>query len=217
MNIIIEFRKLIEIFLGGIKMPWLSEQHMQIELCLFLSKQEGVSNVIPEFPVRVGSKTDYIDVVVEYHGDLVAIELKYKTEVAGNIEYGKLKDIKLKAHGAQDLARASYIKDVARIEKFVMNHEFQFGLFIGISNDPAIWNAAGNTQVQDYDVRFTNENGFSRVLTGHLLKDPGKTFIKEYPSGIILHKSYRFTKDWTKKFKGISGKNEFIGTIVEVS
>ncbi|MCH4169477.1 MAG: hypothetical protein LKF42_09490 [Streptococcaceae bacterium] len=81
----------------------------------------------------------YIDILVEYLGDCYPIELKYKTKKFKTNIGSEL--FILKNHGAQDLGKYDFIKDISRIESF-SGHlpRFKKGYVIWLTNDPSYWN-----------------------------------------------------------------------------
>ena len=62
-----------------------------------------------------------IDVVIhDKNGDLIPIELKYKTKNTNLDFYGE--NYKLTNHGAVDIGRYSFRKDIYRIEQYLLSH-----------------------------------------------------------------------------------------------
>ena len=83
--------------------------------------------------------TKYIDIIVSLDGNIYPIELKYKTKlfnakVGGELYY-------LKNHGAQDIGKYDFVKDIYRLETF-REHIFGYkeGYAIWLTNDPYYWN-----------------------------------------------------------------------------
>ena len=78
----------------------------------------------------------YIDIVLTYkNGKTVPIELKYKTKkleyISDNGEY-----FNLKSHLANDHARYDFVKDICRIENYlIMNSNSDYGYAIMLTND----------------------------------------------------------------------------------
>ncbi|HJM04702.1 MAG TPA: hypothetical protein QF549_03695 [Candidatus Saccharimonadaceae bacterium] len=77
----------------------------------------------------------HIDIVVFDDSKMIPIELKYKTRRTDKIVSGER--YVLKNHGAQDLGRYDFLKDIARIE-FLERHfpAFTEGYCIFLTNDP---------------------------------------------------------------------------------
>lgn len=80
----------------------------------------------------------HLDILVVIGDDWYPIELKYKT-------YACIKTVgdetfKLKSHGAQDLGRYDYLKDVQRIERLGRElPKCKIGYSILLTNDSAYW------------------------------------------------------------------------------
>lgn len=85
----------------------------------------------------------YIDLLVRLDDNVYPIELKYKTTlfhaVVGCEPYF------LKNHGAQDVGKYDFVKDICRIEAFRSHIAgYREGYAIWLTNDPYYWNAPKN-------------------------------------------------------------------------
>jgi hypothetical protein len=98
--------------------------------CLFLEDP-------PQRPVKLSrvGKPFHVDIWVERNGEVLAIELKYKTKALQTSERGE--EFVLQNHSAQDIARYDFIKDVWRVETIVANYTHASGYAILLTNDPS--------------------------------------------------------------------------------
>jgi hypothetical protein len=80
----------------------------------------------------------HIDIMVNCNGKCYPIELKYKTlKISAEIEN---EFYNIKNHGAQDLGRYDFLKDIERVELLRDNlNGFEKGYAIMLSNDPSYW------------------------------------------------------------------------------
>lgn len=78
----------------------------------------------------------YIDIVVFENGNLIPIELKYKTKKTDKVVDGER--LVLKNQSATDLGRYDFLKDIQRIE-FIKQHftSFKEGYAVLLTNDPS--------------------------------------------------------------------------------
>ena len=77
-----------------------------------------------------------IDILV-HNPKRVAIELKYKTAQFAAKVFGR--SLTLKKHGAQDLARYDFLRDIWRIEHLVGKRQVECGFAIFLTNDSSYW------------------------------------------------------------------------------
>jgi len=107
-----------------------------------------------ERPVKfsAGDKPLHVDVWVEQDGEALAIELKYKTRGLQTSERGER--FVLQNHGAQDLGRYDFIKDVWRTETVVANHAHATGYAVLLTNDPLYWTRSHNGRTVDAAFRL---------------------------------------------------------------
>lgn len=87
-------------------------------------------------PGRIGQR-EYLDVWVQYENVTYAIELKYKTRKLDVTYCGE--EFHLLNQGAQDIGRYDFIKDIARLERFVAGHPKTIGYAIMLTNDNGYW------------------------------------------------------------------------------
>lgn len=85
----------------------------------------------------------YIDIIVRLDNDVYPIELKYKTKLFNTVLNGE--PYFLKNHGAQDIGKYDFVKDICRVESFRKHIAgYREGYAIWLTNDPYYWNAPKN-------------------------------------------------------------------------
>ena len=101
-------------------------------------KELGIKEIRLERRSFIDEKNDYIDIVlVSDKGDLIPIELKYKTKKTPRLKDQNKEEFELKNHGAKDLGGYNFIKDIQRIESFIKKHSEKSdkGYAIFLTND----------------------------------------------------------------------------------
>lgn len=113
-----------------------SEADFQHAFAWQLHQQFTDADIRLEYPVNAGDKWMYTDIWVRNGDTKLAFELKYKTRKF-TIEYNE-ETFHLKDHGAQDLGKYDFLKDVTRLEhmKNVVQSE---GYAILLTNDKNYW------------------------------------------------------------------------------
>jgi len=87
--------------------------------------------------------TKSIDLTVRLGTDVYPIELKYKTKLFNAVVGGE--PFFLKNHGAQDIGKYDFVKDICRVEAFRSYIAgYREGYAIWLTNDPYYWNAPKN-------------------------------------------------------------------------
>ena len=95
-------------------------------------------------------------VVIENNGDLTPIELKYKTKKVQIDSDGET--YQLTDHGAVDIGRYSFRKDMYRIEQYLNSHSHSSsGYVLILTNDKAYFDA-DISQKENYDKFFSFHN-----------------------------------------------------------
>lgn len=103
-----------------------------------------------------------MDVLVNDAGVTFAIELKYKTKKFDTV-FGA-EEFHLRNHGAQDIGRYDFIKDIVRLEHFVTANAGSVGYAIFLTNDEAYWKDSKSLTTADAMFRI----GDNRTLSGQL-------------------------------------------------
>lgn len=114
-----------------------SEADFQFSLAWEIQLRYPDAAIRLEYP-PLDDPTKYIDVLVYLGTHVFPIELKYKTKLHSSVVGGE--SYLLKNHGAQDIGKHDFVKDLYRIENF-RDHivGFQKGYAIWLTNDPHYW------------------------------------------------------------------------------
>lgn len=124
--------------LEGVTEPFVSEADFQFYLAWELQRHYQDADIILEYPVEKDGKMHYYDIAVKFgNGELVFIELKYKTKKTNIRRYGK--EITLKTHGAVPQNKYRFIKDIQRMEQ-ASNNNTNYCVFL--TNDSHYWKEA---------------------------------------------------------------------------
>ena len=122
--------------LEGVTEPFVSEADFQFYLAWELQRRyQNAAVIILEYPVEKDGKMHYYDIAVKFgNGELVFIELKYKTKKTNIRRYGE--EITLKTHGAVPQNKYRFIKDIQRMEQ-ASNNNTNYCVFL--TNVPRYW------------------------------------------------------------------------------
>jgi hypothetical protein len=132
-------------------------------------------------------------VIIEESGKHIPIELKYKTKKVTLVENNE--EYNLTEHGAVDIGRYNFRKDIYRIEQYLSSHKnSSFGYVLILTNDKAYFNS---------DV--SNKNTYDRFLSFHhnaqiKKKDQGWNY-SEIDESKYIKKSNDDNRWW---YKGIN-------------
>lgn len=167
-----------------------SEADFQHALAWQLHQDYPQCQVRLEVPFRANSAAEYLDLLVWTDTVRIAVELKYKTRKT-EVEW-KGEQYRLAGHDAQDHGRHDFLKDVARIERFVLAGHADVGYAVLLTNDSSYWAAPRHDETNDAGFRLSH----GRVVRGELTWGPrsgkGTTAGREAP--IQLTASY--TLSW---------------------
>ena len=137
--------------LSSEKKVFYSESDFQHSLRDKIKENYPDYEVILEWPVLIGNKHAFIDMVLKKDQKIIPIELKYKTNKL------KYNDFDLKHQSANDLACYDYLKDIQRVESLMTNPKFEKGFSIFLTNDLGYLNKpysnAGYKEFSIYDGR----------------------------------------------------------------
>jgi hypothetical protein len=131
------------------RMIFHSEDDLKLALAITIKENN------PDFHIRLERPVDIemidrnnkksivrapIDIlVIDSNGYTIPIELKYKTKKT-NIEHNG-EDYLLTEHGATDIGRYSFRKDIYRIEHYILKHSYcKVGFVFILTNDQAYFN-----------------------------------------------------------------------------
>ena len=120
----------------------------------------------PDFNIRLEYKImepikRYIDVWIR-NPNPIAIELKYKSALLNTQVDDEI--FNLTNHGAVDLGRYDFWKDVQRLEEIVTSHPNTEGYAVMITNDPSYWKSPQNNNTNDSAFKIHE----GRQVTGDL-------------------------------------------------
>jgi hypothetical protein len=116
-----------------------SEADFQHALAWLIHERYSDCRVRLEVNPYTDGQRAYIDILLSYQGTPIALELKYKTrklDIDHNYE-----SFHLLNQSAQDAGRYDFIKDISRLERFVVVNPQSLGYAIFLSNDSSYWRA----------------------------------------------------------------------------
>ncbi|MFD7447074.1 hypothetical protein [Streptomyces sp. NPDC059909] len=153
-----------------------------------------------EVPQRLSDKTEYLDLLCFGPSTRTAIEFKYFTRSWTGTVGTPAEDYALKAHGATDLARLHFVRDIARLERFCRRSD-QNGLALMLTNEASLWTAPGlgRRRTRDHDFRIHHGG----ELAGTLLWAEGAY----EPNTCNLRGTYSL--DWEQYSEQDGGGGEF--------
>ncbi|WP_455357093.1 hypothetical protein [Streptomyces sp. SYSU K217416] len=119
-----------------------------------------------EMPVRRPGRAEYLDLLCLGPAGRTAIEFKYVTRRWSGAAGTPAEEYDLRNHGAPDVARRDFVRDVARLERFC-DREDQNGLALLVTNEAYLWRPQppGRARTRDDDFRIHD----GRTLSGTLL------------------------------------------------
>ena len=169
-----------------------SEADFQHALAWELHRCLPRANVRLERPVELqqGVKPIHVDIWVEQDGEVFALELKYKTRSLQPLERGER--FVLQNHGAQDIGRHDFVKDVWRVETIVANLAHATGYAILLTNEPSYWTRAHNSRTVDVDFRLHEGRELHGSLGWGAHASPGTKRGREKP----LHLTGSYPLRW---------------------
>jgi hypothetical protein len=163
-----------------------------------------------ERPVEVSqtNKLLHVDVWIEQDGDILAIELKYKTRALivpiGDEQYV------LRNQSAPDIGRSDFVKDIERIEHIVADRvPHAAGYAILLTNDPSYWTQSLNDNTVDVKFRLHDGAGLHGTLEWGLAASAGTKHGREQP--LQLAKTYDLGwKDYTDRTDETYGRFRYL-------
>jgi hypothetical protein len=139
-----------------------SEADFQHALAWEIHLAHPSASIRLEINPNIGGRRRHLDILARDGNSVCAIELKYKTrsfETRYNDE-----EFRLQNHGAQDIGRYDFVKDVIRLEEFIASYPHAIGYAIVLTNDDRYWKASARDN--NVDALFHLHDG--RVLEGEL-------------------------------------------------
>ena len=188
-----------------------SEADFQHAFAWEIHQRLPVASVRLELPVQVRNRFLHIDIWVVYQGEVLAVELKYKTRGlsirVGNEQYH------LKSQSAQDIGRYDFLKDIQRLEQVGAQHRNFTGYAILLTNDSAYWAKPANFKTVDADFRLHDGRVIEGILAWSDKASDGTKKNRERP--IELKGKYRLR--WTGYSRLSSDRyGEFRSLVVKV-
>ncbi len=168
-----------------------------------------------EYPSSFESESaEHLDVVILNAKQKIGVELKYKTAPFFAPVEGEI--FLLKAQGAQDLGGYDFLRDVQRLEAYLLENQNANGFAIFLTNGSSYWNSPRNGPTICDSFRITE----GRTITGTLSwsKGTGKGTTKGRESPIGLKGAY--TCSWLhysamKEREYAGGRGEFRYLVLE--
>ncbi len=187
-----------------------SEADFQFALAWEIQLRYPSATVRLEYPPP-DDPTKYIDVLIRLGDDVYPIELKYKTKLFSAVVGGE--PYFLKNHGAQDVGKYDFVKDICRIEAF-REHvaDYQSGYAIWLTNDPYYLTAPKNDTV-GYTA-FSVHNGAVKNGTMAWGASMNEGSIKGREEPLTLTNNYRI--DWQDYSRVNAKSGVFMYAVVEV-
>ncbi|MDZ4654953.1 MAG: hypothetical protein U1F44_03670 [Coriobacteriia bacterium] len=186
-----------------------SEADFQHALAMQLARDCPGADIRLEYRPLSGRPV-YTDIWLTFEGVHYAIELKYKTrgavlEVAGE-------RFELANHGAQDIGKHDFWKDVQRVEEVCALRDRTAGAVLFLTNDQTYWNES--MRVGTCAEAFHMHEG--RVATGQLswADHTGAGTKRKRESGVQLGGSYRVA--WRDYGGGQGGLLRFRYALLDV-
>jgi hypothetical protein len=139
-----------------------SEADFQHALAWELQLADPGANIRLEKQVAAEGARVHLDLLVQGIGYEFAIELKYKTRAA-KLNHGE-EEYPLRDQSAQDIGRHDFIKDIQRLEKYVVAHPSAVGFAILLTNDRTYWSES--RKIDSVDSEFRVHEG--RVIRGEV-------------------------------------------------
>jgi hypothetical protein len=169
-----------------------SEADLQHALAWKIHEIEPRAKVRLEVPSKRLDRRERIDILVTLAGTTCAIELKYKKrglQCTLNDEIYSLAN-----DGAQDIGRYDFIKDIARLERYVASTTNAIGWAILITNDELYWKTSprgiSSAAFFLHEGRVIDN---SIPLTWH--RSTGEGTMRGRTEGLQLRGSYKFLWD----------------------
>jgi len=137
-----------------------SEADFQHAFAWELHRQFPDASIRLEKPVATKEGVAHLDILVQSGAALIAIELKYKSSKFSAVVDGETYN--LRNHGAQDLGRYDFMKDIRRLESLSESHPGAIGFAVLLTNESGYWKPP--TTATTDDALFRLHDG--RVLSG---------------------------------------------------
>lgn len=159
----------------------------------------------PEARIRLETRPERgirLDLLVRIADETIAIELKYLVSRVDQVLFGER--FNLPNQAAQDISRYDFLKDVARVERFVADGIADRGIALALSNDQGYWHSGTKLDPVDLMFRLYEGREISGALSWGLMAGAGTTKGREEP----LTLTGRYKSSWQdySSIEGPSGK-----------
>ncbi len=121
------------------------------------------------------------------NGKEVSVQLRHKTKKLAVTLNGE--SFELKNHGAQDLGRYDYVKDLQSLEKLCLENPFRMGVAILLTNDHLYWQTPVKNKSVDEDFLLYEGNRLTGECRWKEEASLGTTKGREEP--ILLRSKYK--------------------------
>ncbi len=163
-----------------------------------------------EVPQRLSARAEYLDLLCIGPQARTAIEFKYFTRGWTGTSGTPGEDYVLKTHGAGDLARLGFVRDIARLERFCGESALN-GIALMLTNEPSLWTPPGPGRRPTRDQEFRIHEG--RELAGTLLWAEGRY----KPNTCRLTGSYPLAWERYSRQDGPGGEFRYVAVFVSPS
>jgi hypothetical protein len=197
--------------LAGERQVFHSEADFQHAVAWLIHGKLPKARVSLERPWRTVSGDLHIDMLVQQDGMSLAVELKYKTAKLKFEHCGE--HFALANHGAQDLGRYDYLKDICRLEAITNAIPRCTGWAIMLTNDAGYWSP--RLRQDTIDAAFRIECG--TVLHGarEWASNASEGTKRGRTNTLTLNHKYDLQwQDFSNPFVGPNGKFRFVGVVV---
>ena len=138
-----------------------SEADFQFALAWKIKELYPIADIRLEYTPWKFDKNIHIDIVIFIWGQMIPVELKYKTKGFSGM-FGT-DHIYLKNQGAQDQGRYDFLLDIQRMERIIDSEKYpiQTGYAIFLTSDPSYWSVPRNGARATVDDEFRIHEGVS--------------------------------------------------------
>ena len=187
-----------------------SEADFQHAIAWEIHQRLPRASVRLERPVEVShlNKLLHVDIWIEQDGDVIALELKYKTR-ALQVCVGK-EQYALRSQSAQDIGRYDFIKDIERVENIVADRApHATGYAILLTNDPSYWTRSLNDNTVDVKFRLHEGSNLHGSLDWGLRASPGTRSGREQTLRLRVSYALRW-EDYSRPDHGSYGRFRYL-------
>ncbi|MBN2426419.1 MAG: hypothetical protein JXB44_15450 [Calditrichaceae bacterium] len=123
-----------------------SEQAVKFKLAIELYRSSQIISILES---KIPKKKQYLDIYFCENSRKYGIEVKYKTKLNEILE----NKFEYTNQSAQNFGKYYYLRDINRLERYVLDNIIDEGYAVLITNDPNYMNyGRDNTLIQKYDI-----------------------------------------------------------------